>query len=120
MRKSAIRNFPQEAPYGPWPLLKPSPEDRQYQSIPESQKEQERRLRGESRGLLYLDLLAATPKGAILGLFSFSLIADIVLNLSFWLQGWHWAFALGGAIVLGILIGLDWMLLIFAIVALAL
>ena len=119
MRKSTIRNFPQEAPYSPWPLLHPTLEDRQYLPKLESREQQVRRLQRESRELLYLDLRASIPKGAILGLFCFGLVAGIVLNLPFWLQGWHWAFATGGAIVFGVLIGLDLTLVILALGALA-
>src|SRR2546430_10565206 len=114
MCKGAIRNFPQETPYGPWPLLQPTQEDKQYQLILEPDMARARRLRRENRELFYLDLRDAVLKGIIIGLFFFGIIFGIGLNLPFWLQDWHWAFSIVGALVLGILVGLDLTLVVLA------
>lgn len=114
--KKPIRNFPQEAPYGPWPLLLPASEDRQYQPILETPEERQKRLKRDAQMLLLLDLKAAAIKGVILGLGIFGLSETILGYFSFWMQDWHWLLAVGGGILLVILIGWNLALIILALI----
>jgi hypothetical protein len=102
-----IRNFPQEVPGTTWPLLQPTQEDKQYQPIIESEVVRARRKRGEYISLVYRDIRDSLFKGAILGLLCFGLFFGVIRNLSLWWQGWHWAIALIGIILLRVLFGSD-------------
>jgi hypothetical protein len=100
-----IREFPREISPGPWPLLEPTPEDKQYKPRSETEAHRRWRLRQEARSLLVVDTFEALLKGAILGGIVFTIIFGVVLNLPFWLTGWHWAFGIAGAALLAFLIG---------------
>lgn len=68
-----------------------------------------------------LDAAFASSKGAALGLFVFAVTYSfITLRLSgfCWLVGWHWAFAIGGILLLLLMAGFEITLLVIAAIAL--
>jgi hypothetical protein len=103
-----IRDFPAEVHTGPWPVLLPTPEDKQYQALsamPAQQAQETIDYGQSSTGAL--DLLLTMFKGLLLGGLAFALSAGIVVNRLFWLTGWHWAFALLAVAVLLFLFGIQ-------------
>src|SRR5579863_9992823 len=123
MPKKVIRDFPQEYPQGPWPLLQVSLADRHFTPVAESWLGRSWRVARTSLNLTALDLGVASGKGVLFGIFTCAVTFSFVtLNISKfnWWANWHWAMALGVVVLLLVLVGIDYTVAIIAIVALIL
>lgn len=108
-----LPEFPQEQA-GPWPLLLPTAAERAYRPFPETIEERQLRIQHSSNDLLAQDIVASAVKGTLLGVLFFLLFFGIPSMSGFWLSSWHWAWFVGGAVVLSLLIGTGRALLIIA------
>jgi hypothetical protein len=114
--KKKLREFPPTQPHIPWPTIYVSPEDRRYMPVAETRLGRRLRLLRASLDLLALDFGIASVKGAILGLFVFTIIytyCDLEMQGFYGLGIWLWIFAAIGLLILLLLIGLDFTIIIF-------
>lgn len=112
MRKSSLQPFPPESTTGVWPLLIISPKIRAVKERRQSKWEKRWHRQLRIREMLLRDVMSAIPKGAVIGLSSFSLVFCFVPFSAFWLSQWHWVMLLGSILFLRILVGTNFTCLI--------
>lgn len=113
-RPPVVTPLPALAPRDDWPVLVATGRDRAY--VPKMaasawlQVNQRRRYRRQ----WLRDLLAALPKGLVLGTLAFGIVFGVVPNWTALLADWHWALVLSGFVGLTILAGFEGALVLAA------
>lgn len=121
MAKRKLRDFPSAQPRIPWPTIYVPPEDRRYIPVAETRLGRYMRRLRASLDLLLLDFGMASVKGALLGLFVFTIIysyRDLAMQGFYGLGIWLWVMAVAGLLALLLLVGLDLTLMIFMCITL--
>lgn len=107
MADSTLRDFPEEASNGPWPSLKPPPDDPLVVIWPQPTNMKEasiwRLRKGESLGLV-----SAILEGVVFGAILFALLYLPLLN--FWLPDWHWIYLCGAIVALSLILSVNYTL----------